>query len=79
MTQLTIWSGARIVDMLDKYTEWRLIVLLLSVITAPFLVLVTSHFIRKWKMHYKKAQGYSEWVMILVMVTVLIAITVVFT
>lgn len=65
-------------DMLDKYTEWRLIVLLLSVIAAPFLVLVASYFIRKWNMHYKKAQVYSDWVMILVIATVLIAITVVF-
>lgn len=55
-----------------------MIVLLLSVIAAPFLVLVASYFIRKWNMHYKKAQVYSDWVMILVIATVLIAITVVF-
>ena len=65
-------------DMLDKYTEWRLIVLLLAVITAPFVALVTSHLIRKWKLQYKRAQAYSDWVMILVITTVLIAITVVF-
>ena len=65
-------------EMLDKYSEWRLIVLLLSVITAPFLALVTHHFIRKWNMQYKKAQGYSGWVMILVMTAVLIAITLIF-
>ena len=64
--------------MLDSYTEWRVIVLLLGVITAPFLLLATHHFIQKWKMHYTKAQVYADWVLILFMVALLIAVTAAF-
>ena len=63
-------------DMLDRLTEWQLIVLLMGALTAPLWARVTSHLIRKQKLHYKKAQAYADWVIILGIVIVMVTITV---
>jgi uncharacterized membrane protein len=70
--------GTRIVDMLRKFAEWQLIVLLISVITAPLFLVITNHFLQKRKMPYKKAQFYSGWMMILLTIGALIIVTVVY-